>query len=32
MKKKPAFILYEKEADNEGMKMLYRYFVDERKF
>jgi hypothetical protein len=32
MKKKPAFILFEREADNEGMKMLYRYFVEERKY
>jgi hypothetical protein len=32
MKKKSAFILYDKEADNEGMKMLYRVLVEDKKF
>lgn len=30
MKKKPSFVLFEKEQDNEGLKMLHKYFVEER--
>ena len=32
IKKKPAFILFEKEGDHEGLKMLYRYFTEERNY
>lgn len=32
MKKKPSFILFEKEEANVGLKMLWRFFVEERKF